>query len=55
MVKLATIQREIREIEKRKVNLLHKRAQDQAYGAVEALRWVLGEGPPPKYLAMELN
>lgn len=31
------------------------RAFDQSYGAVEALRWVLGEGPNPRGLAEPLE
>lgn len=30
---------------------LDERAQDMAYGAAEALRWVYGEGPNPQGLA----
>jgi hypothetical protein len=56
MLKETTIRRAIAELRKHWLCLAPKdRAQDQAYGATEALRWVLGEGPHPRIFATPLT
>jgi hypothetical protein len=46
-----TVYNELRAIQRGRRKLGSCREDDQAYGAAEALRWVLGEGPRPMYLA----
>ena len=52
----STIRNQLKRLEKAKAVLpLYDRATDQAYGAIEALRWILGDGPPLDGLAVPLN
>jgi hypothetical protein len=46
-----TIQNQLRAIQRNRRKLGNGREDDQAYGAAEALRWILGDAPPPVGLA----
>jgi hypothetical protein len=52
-----TVRAELRELRLRlgDPRLRGDRAEDQTYGAAEALRWVLGEGPRPVGLSQPMR
>ena len=54
MISERTVRAQIRRLQGQ-IDKLPPRSSDQAYGATEALRWVIGAGPPIRSLEIGMG